>query len=292
MITNHERCLICGRFNVTETGIYHQTCIRRFYGTPNFQDHIPAMDELSADIADQKVLVNLSGKRKSWNSEGGNRQYYFNFPGEVPFECEISDLHMLTAKHFGVIAAETALYMFSENSQPVQVVHRPAVYKKLKGSYLSFEEQPASLMDIGKWIMTNSSNPGIDAIRFFERITYSLLTSTKIGHRDFMIMKLDDGTQMFAPAFRFQPKAGSASTHELTSDIPLSGVKNGIGQGELLQLANELEIHPKAREATFLKFKSKRAAYTTATASSLLPDWLQEQLNGRFIQGYLKLGLM
>jgi len=290
MISDKDRCLICGRFLGTESGIYHSSCIKRFYGTPDFQSQIPPVTELVENLEDRSVLVNLSGKRKSWNAKGGNRQYYFNFPGDIPYASEISDLHMLTAKQFGVGAAETALFVFSDEEAPVQVVRRPAKYKKLNGDYKTFNEDGRDLANLGDWIRQNSSNPGVDVIRFYQRVLYSLLTSTVIRAKDVQIMRLEEGINILAPAFRFPTYDLSKDVLDL--DLSICGNSHRAGQAQLLELADYWNIHSKATTAIFEGFKNRRASYSTAVASSLLPDWLQEQLNGRFIQANLKLGLM
>lgn len=215
-------CLFC--YQALETGEYHISCSKKFFGTsqvPILELDKEELNKLAQITVNERLaLTGVQPKISlSLNGEKGNKRLtlvglwgdYILKPQSPDFSFmpETEDLTMHLAKLFKIETAAHALIRTSTG----ELAYITKRFDRLKENKIHVEDlcqlsellteqkYKSSYERVGKIISQYATNSGLDVIKYFRLVLFSFLTGNNDMHlKNFSLMHTDKGI-LFSPAY-------------------------------------------------------------------------------------------
>lgn len=135
----------------------------------------------------------------------------------------------------------------------------------------------SSLEAIGKVIWKHATVPGLEALRFWERVVFCYVIGNGDMHlKNWSLLRPEDGQVRLAPCYDFI--SSEVYFRDEESALTLNGKKNQIQRRDFDALAASLRIDPKASSKAIQNFLNKRQAFVDMAQNSLLTIPQKEKL--------------
>jgi serine/threonine-protein kinase HipA len=234
-----------------ETGEYHPRCSKLL-----FDIFTPPVLKYSLDEAktlagtSETIFLDIqkfgSERRLSFNSDGS---FFLRIPADTETPC----IETTTLDISEVIGVHTANHGLSRlASGELAFISRR--FEKPESRAAEFP-LISSMEEAGSLIIERSDAPGLDAIRFLERVIFCFITGCHDVNFS-MFTQGELGTRL-TPAYDLLPD-NLSSTHQSEVFIfTLNGKRTGITKNDFLQLAQTININRRSAENVFASFSEK-----------------------------------
>ncbi len=262
------RCKIClGMLDGEETDC-HAACCRRLFGgarPPQVPYSWKALNTLAAQIVRSHVAVPGVQPKLSLHLErGGTREggrftlvgldggFILKPPVErFPQMPELEHLTMRMAGCFGIERADCGLIAL-EDGLPALIVRRMDRVGERKLAMedmcqltdrMTEEKYRGSLESAGREILRHCSNPGLDALRFFEVNLFCFLTGNSDMHlKNFSLIRSESGEIRLSPAYDLLATVLLLPEDKEESALTIGGRKNRLSRRDFMALGEALKL--------------------------------------------------
>ncbi|MCI0450501.1 MAG: hypothetical protein L0Y79_12100 [Chlorobi bacterium] len=262
------KCLACYKeIYSIETGEYHPRCSKLLfdsYKPPVLKYTLEETRRVAGPEGTLFAEVQKFGSEKRLSySHGGN--FFLRLP--QPSAVESAELENTTLDTAHTIGVYTSRHGFARLSSGELVF----IAKRFEiGSACTEIPQISSLEEAGRLITELSDAPGLDAVRFLERLVFAFIagvtdvnfaihTNNVTGTRLTAAYSLFPSALLALPA---RPSGGSGaerinSEQKETFSLSINGKKTNITKNDFLQLSSNIRINLKAAENVFEGFSEK-----------------------------------
>lgn len=300
----YQKCLVC--YQAITDEFYHPKCAKHLFGKatiPKVDLDQEGIERLARSLVNERLAVPGVQKKLSLNltheSEAApSRLTLVGYLGgthilkpatdEYPYMAEIENLtmHMAgkcnikTAAHGMIILKDQSLaYItrrFDRNGKK-----KIAVEDLCQLSGMTTEQKDKSTAErVGKVIRQYSSNPGDDALRYFELTVFSFLTGNADMHmKNFSMMTDNPQFITLSPAYDLLSTRLLISEKDDPEELTLSvqGKKSSLKRSNFIFLAENLKIPQITIQRTLDYFIEQETNLTGTIAQSILPDELKQK---------------
>jgi len=265
---SEPRCKICfGLLSSNETD-FHPPCCRKLFGSskpPQVPYTWRDLNALAEQVVRSRVAVpgvqpklSLHLERRSAREDGrftivGLEGGYILKPSveRFPQMPELEHLTMRMAACFGIETAESGLISL-EDGHLALVVRRMDREGDRKLAMedmcqltdrLTEEKYRGSLEGIGKVILRHCTNPGLDALRFFEVNLFCFLTGNSDMHlKNFSLIRTSAGEIRLSPAYDLVPTVLLLPEDTEETALTIRGRKRKLGLRDFRALGEALKL--------------------------------------------------
>lgn len=305
-MTAKSRCLVCYKElqSITE---YHPPCARRLFGNsvaPCLDLDSEAVEKLALEVVNQRLALTGVQRKLSLSisnavSEAPRLTVVGALGGthilkppslEYPYLPEVEDVTMALADLAGIPVAAHGLMRMKDGvfAYVTRRFDRVGSHKVAVEDLCQLSDKPtaakyrSSYEKVGKVVRGFSSNPGDDALRFFELLVFSFLSGNADMHlKNFSMLTKSDGMCGLSPAYDL------VSTRLLISErldseelaLPLNGRKRKLTKQDFVRLAESLKIPAIVVARTFAHFARSLTTWTDCINRSFLPVHKQAELS-------------
>lgn len=317
-MTAESRCLVCyqGLLGPAE---YHPRCARRLFGTavaPALDLDNDAVEKLALEVVNQRLALTGVQRKLSLaltsaadevprltvvGALGGTHILKPPSP-EYPHLPEVEDLSMALAALAGIPVAAHGLMRMTDGAFAYVTLRfdRIGNRKVAVEDLCQLSEKPtaakyrSSCEKVGKVVRGFSSNPGDDALRFFELLVFSFLTGNADMHlKNFSMLTKTGGLCGLSPAYDL------VSTRLLIPErldpeelaLPINGRKRKLTKDDFVALAESMKIPSIVVDRTFVRFARVGAAWNDCINRSFLPAHKQAELRDLVKERSERLGI-
>lgn len=296
------RCLVCCEPLGPGEESCHPKCAQHLFGvrsTPRLAftwDDLNALAEKAVrrSIAVPGVQPKLSLHLERSGGSGPDRFTLVGLEGELilkppsheyPEMPELEHASMLLAARLGIETAVCGLALLA-GGERAYVTRR---MDRRDGHPLHMEDMcqltdrmteekyRGSAERVGKAILTFSSNPGFDAIRFFEVILFCHLTGNADMHlKNFSLLYEPDGIIRLSPAYDLLPTRLLLPADREESAITVNGKKSRLQRGDFDALAATLGLTGRQITNSHARLHRGLAAAMEVISNSFLSQDKQE----------------
>lgn len=301
---NHARCLYCYQPLPNGEIDFHPRCSRRFFGQPTPPTLTltkEQMQELANELVLRSVAVTGVQPKLSLDIEpvpGSPRQQRFTVvglwggyilkPPTPDFPClpENEDLTMHLAQMLKITTADHSLIRL----QSGELAYITKRFDRMDKQKLAMEDMcqltekltedkyRGSMEMVGKVIHRFSSQPGLDAIAFFELTLFCYLTGNADMHlKNFSLLTNNEGEILFSPAYDLLSTKLAMPSDLEEMALTLNGKKKRLQRVDFDSLGERLKINPKAVQSTYVRFTKALNQLNDFVQISFLPEDLKEQ---------------
>ena len=277
---NSGNCRICLQPLEAST-LYHQSCCKQLFGAPR-PPSIPyrwaQINELAEKTVRQHVTVPGVQPKLSIHLErdGATRAGRFTLVGmaggyilKPPVERypEMPELEHLTtcmARDFGIQTAECGLVPL-EDSRLCFITRRMDRDGLAKlhmedmcqlTDRLTEQKYRASMEQVGRTILRHSTNPGFDALRFFDLAVFCFLTGNADMHlKNFSLLYRPGGEVALSPAYDLLPTVLLLPEDKEETSLTLNGRKRRLTRKDFEQFGDSLKLTGKQVENALDRFQ-------------------------------------
>jgi serine/threonine-protein kinase HipA len=268
-----KRCLSCLEA-LDADGDYHPRCSRKFFGTsvpPRLEYKWDEMDVLAGKVirthtaipgVQAKISLDLeksagAGKAARLTLVGLWGRFILKPPSrQYPALPEVEGVTMHLANAVGIRTVPHAMIRLKsgELAYITRRIDREDGSKKamedmcqLTGR-LTEDKYKGSMEQIGKTILRYSTQPGLDAINFFETALFCFLTGNADMHlKNFSLWRPSAGEIQLSPAYDLVATKLLLARDPEESALALNGKKKNLRRKDFDALAESLELSAKAR---------------------------------------------
>lgn len=298
-----DQCLICMMPGAVEG--YHPRCSRKFYGTPvppALEYGLDEMERLAGNIirahaaipgVQAKISLELdkppgTGKAGRLTLVGLWGRFILKPPSrQYPALPEVESATMHLAGAVGIRTVPHAMIRLKsgELAYITRRIDRDNGIKKamedmcqLTGR-LTEDKYKGSMEQIGGTIHRFSTQPGLDAINFFETGLFCYLTGNADMHlKNFSLWRPAIGEIQLSPAYDLVATRLLLSKDPEESALALNGKRKNLRRKDFDALADNLELGARSRENAYAKI---------AKIAEICPDVLSRSfLTGRMKKEY------
>ncbi len=300
----YGKCLVCYRVLADE--LYHAQCALKLFGTKT----LPALDldqndlnELAKTLINQRLAMTgvqrkLSLQLELPSEQAKERLTIVGYLGgshilkppapEYPHMPELEHLTMHLAEKCGIKTVIHGLIAMRDG-QLAYITKRfdragkkkIAVEDLCQLSGMMTEQKDKSTAErVGKVIRHYSSNPGDDALRYFELTVFAFLTGNADMHMKNFSMTTDKPNRVaLSAAYDLLPTRLLISEKDDSEELTLSvqGKKSSIKRSNLIFLAKNLMIPEKAILHTLDTFIKSQYVLIESIHQSILPEHLKQE---------------
>ena len=276
-----ERCSIC--CEPSPGGECHPRCCLGLYGTrvpPTLPYTWESLNALAENVVRQSVSVpgvqpklsmhldrtgaGTAGAARRLTLVGMEGRYILKPPvAAYPEMPELEHLTMKMAAQFG-IETELCGLIALEDGRRAFVARRMDRSRDGKlhmedmcqlTDRMTEQKYRGSLEQVGRAILRHGSNPGLDALRFFEVVLYCFLTGNADMHlKNFSLLREEDGMIRLAPAYDLLSTALLMPEDREESALTLNGKKSRLARSDFLALARSMSLPEKTVNRSLEKF--------------------------------------
>ncbi len=281
---------------------YHANCCRALFGGTNIPvlpfrwDDLNSMAEsvVRSQIAMPGVQPKLSLHLEHGGSKEGERFTLVGLEGgyilkppvtSYPEMPEVEHLTMRMARAIGIETAECGL-MALEDEKLALIVRRMDRIGTAKlqmedfaqlSDRLTSEKYRGSLESAGKVILRYSSNPGFDALRFFEVNLFCFLTGNADMHlKNFSLLRKADGEIGLSPAYDLLATRLLLPQDREETALTLNGKKSNLRPKDFKILGKALQLSDRQMENTLKRLRSRLDQATLLIDQSFCSSGLRE----------------
>lgn len=268
-------CLFC--YQLVESGEYHATCSKKFFGIPqvpmlelneerlNQLAQITVNERLALTGVQPKISLSLIGEQanKRLTLVGLWGDFILKPPSkDFAFMPEVEDLTMHLAKLFRIETAQHALIRTSTG----EIAYITKRFDRANGKKIHVEDlcqlsellteqkYKSSYERVGKIIKQFATNSGLDAIKYFRLVLFSFLTGNNDMHlKNFSLMHTDKGI-LFSPAYDLLNVNLLFPADKEDLALTLNGRKSKIKRSDFDQFAKSLGLAEIVRDNIYKDF--------------------------------------
>lgn len=261
-------------------GNYHSSCSKKLFGTdepPEVDFGINELEELAKRSLSQhlgitgvqpKISVNLERQDEDPKHRLMIVGLWGNFilkppTKQFPDMSVVEDATMHMAGVVGITTAKHGLIQL-KSGELAYVTKRFDREKKSKkiavedfcqlSELLTESKYNTSTEKAGKIILKYSSNPGLDAVTFFDLNLFSFLTGNADMHlKNFSLMSNEAGESVISPAYDLLSTKLLPIDDKEEMALTVNGKKAKIKKEDFVALGNNLNISEKAIENSFAR---------------------------------------
>jgi serine/threonine-protein kinase HipA len=248
------KCLAChGEIYSIETGEYHPRCSKLLFDTykpPLLKYPLEEAISIAGSEGSMFLEVQKSGpERRLIHSPLGG--FFLRLPrSSFEMQAELESTALDSARAIGV---HTAMHGFARFSSGELVFISRRFGRE--GSVPVVTPKISSINEACRLITGLSDAPGLDAVRFLERIVFCFIAG--INDVNFsMYVNNTVGTRL-AAAYDLLPNGLANNEQNEIFSLPLNGKKTDITKNDFFQLASAIRVNRKAAENIFEGFSSK-----------------------------------
>lgn len=286
---SHARCKICLDTLGNEETDYHAGCCRKLFGgsqPPQLPYTWNDLNSLAVQVVRSHVAVpGIQPKLSLHLERGGAREggrftlvgleggYILKPPVErFPQMPELEHLTMRMAGSFGIETALCGLIDF-EDGQPALIVRR---MDRVDGHKLAMEDMcqltdrlteekyRGSMESVGREILRHCSNPGMDALRFFDLALFCFVTGNADMHlKNFSLIRTGDGEIRLSPAYDLLATVLLLPEDKEESALTIRGRKTRLNREDFIALGNALKLTDRQIANSFRRFERGMEAANT-----------------------------
>ncbi len=297
-----KKCLGC--YLPIESGIYHASCSKRLFGIaepPDVDFGISELEEMAKKSLSQhlgitgvqpKISVNLKRQGEDPKHRLMLVDLWGNFILKPPTKqfpdmsvVEDATMHMAmvvgitTAKHgliqlkSGELAYVTKRFDREKKGQKIAVEDFCQLSELLTESKYNTSTEKA-----GKIILKYSSNPGLDAVTFFDLNLFSFLTGNADMHlKNFSLMSNETGETVMSPAYDLLSTKLMPIDDKEEMALTVNGKKAKLKKEDFMVLGDNLNIPGKAIENSFARIAEHIPEMKVIIKNSFLSSELKKR---------------
>jgi len=265
---SEQFCKICLEALRDGVSDYHPSCSRKLFGSsqpPKLPYSAKDLDALAEQVIRQHIAVpgvqpklslhlarsgrSDSGRLTLVGLEGGYilKPSVERFP-EMP---ELEHLTMRMARSLRIETAECGLIDLEDGKRALIVLRMDRVKgEKLAmedmcqlGDKLSEEKYRGSMESVGRIILRYCTNPGFDALRFYEVMLFCFLTGNADMHfKNFSLIRTPEGEIRFSPSYDLLPTHLLLPSDTEESSLTINGKKKRLGLKNFLACGESLQL--------------------------------------------------
>jgi len=296
------KCLICYKPLDKSEIDYHKKCLKTEFGLkqmPSININEKELKKYAKQLIEANIAITgVQPKLSLWLEESKQnirftivscKSNYIIKPQSEIYQSLVenedlcmhlaSELNIQTAKHSliklpsGDLAYITQRFDREKNeklaSEDLCQLTENLTEHKYRGSYEK----------TGKIISKYSSQPGFDALKYFELILFSFIIGNADMHlKNFSMLENIDGSFILSPAYDLLSTFLVIDNEEEQMSLTINGKKNRIKLNDLDTLAKNLSLNEKQKENIYQKFLKKRKNIEWWIKNSFLPNNQKEKL--------------
>lgn len=300
-----RRCFYCRKpFSEPSPGDFHPACSRKFFGVtepPLLPYTLDALHILAQQIVQRSITVTGVQPKLSLAFEKsvkgtpnrltllGVMGHFILKPPNLEYPALVANEHltMQLASFFGLSTVPFS-FIKLESGELAYITRR--IDRLSDGIRLPMEDfcqlterlteykYRASMEQIGKALRKFSSNPGFDALRFFEYTLFSFLTGNADMHlKNFSLITLPSGEICLTPAYDLVATKLIVPDDTEEMALTLNGKKNRLTWSDFMVFAKNLVLPEKTVENVLVQFQKKLAGIQPLIEQSELDGVAQHQ---------------
>ncbi len=296
-----KKCLGC--YLPLESGTYHSSCSKNLFGTvepPNVDFGSNDLEEMAKKSLYQHLGITgvqpkISVHLKKQDENPKHRLMIVGLWGnfilkpstqKFPDMSVVEDATMHMAKVAGIKTARHGLIQL-KSGELAYVTKR---FDREKTSKIAVEDfcQLSELLTeskyntstekAGKIILKYSSNPGLDAVNFFDLILFSFLTGNADMHlKNFSLMSNEIGETELSPAYDLLSTKLMPIEDKEEMALTVNGKKAKIKKEDFKVMGKTLGISEKAIENSFVRMATSISKMKTIIKNSFLSNDLKKR---------------
>lgn len=297
-----KRCLYCLQALPDVPGDFHPQCSKAFFGTaipPELPYALADLHELAKNIVERHIAVPGVQPKLSLAFEKNVRagisrltlvglwgHFILKPPSpQYPELVENEHVTMRLAQLFGIETVPFSLIRLQsgELAYLTRRIDRTRTGKLAMEDFCQLSERlteykyRGSVEQIAKLIRRYSSNPGLDALRFFEIVLFSFLTGNADMHlKNYSLLTEPDGTVRLAPAYDLVATKLALPQDPEESALTINGKKNRLTWVDFQTFAAAAGLPERAVEHVARRFRKGG----TGLPDSFLSETLQVDFRG------------
>lgn len=307
-----NNCLYC--YQPVESGNYHSTCSKKFFGTtqvPTLELDKEKLNQLAQITVNERLaLTGVQPKISlSLNGEQGNKRLtlvglwgdYILKPQSVDFAFmpEVEDLTMHLAKLFKIETAQHALIQITTG----ELAYITKRFDRDKGKKIHVEDlcqlsellteqkYKSSYERVGKIIRQYATNSGLDVIKYFRLVLFSFITGNNDMHlKNFSLMHTENGI-MFSPAYDLLNVNLLFPEDKEELALTLGARKRKIKRSDFDQFALSLGITETVRDNVYKDFSKQMDKVNMWIEDSFLTEEYKEKYKKIFKNKCVQMGI-
>ncbi|TGK87579.1 type II toxin-antitoxin system HipA family toxin [Leptospira noumeaensis] len=257
-------CLLCAKASEAD---YHPHCSKLLFGKnqiPEIDIDIKSIREMAKQNIESRMTVTGAQSKISLELDDtnpkstrltiltSNGHFILKPPSEEYANLpENEHLTMLLAKEFSFQVATASLIRLKsgELAYITKRFDRIGNTKIAQEDFCQLTERltedkyKGSYESIGRWIKQHTSSPGIDLVRYFEMIVFSLLTGNSDMHlKNFSIQTDLDGRIKLAPAYDLLAVKLFFKEDNEELALTLNGKKNKISIDDIIAFGKSIQL--------------------------------------------------
>ena len=297
------RCLICGEPHTKGGTFYHSRCCKRLFGQSRSPQLPHDMDELNAlaektvrrSIVVPGVQPKLSLHLEQTGKEGSRLtvigwegRYILKPPvSEYPEMPELEHLSMMLAQACGIATVPCGLIRLrsGEYTYITRRIDRENDHKLHMedicqlSDRLTEQKYRSSMERAGKTILHYSSNPGLDALRFFDMALFSFIIGNADMHlKNFSLLHRQDGLIVLAPAYDLLATKLLLPEDREESALTINGKRNRLTLTDFVALGKNIRLNDKQIDNALARFRHAIPTALNRISSGFISPPLQEKL--------------
>ncbi len=291
------RCLYC-RESWTGEGAFHESCSAKFFGhrhAPTIEYKLDDMEKLATSVlrshstvpgVQSKISLDLEkspgeGKAGRLTLVGLWGRFILKPPSRkyprLP-ELEDATMHLAAAAGLPVVPHCLIRLASGELAYITRRIDRTKTGKLAMedlcqaSGRLTEDKYKGSLEATGRTIRSFSSQPGLDAILFFDLALFCFMTGNADMHlKNFSLWRPEGGETQLAPAYDLLATKLVIPKDEEETALTLNGKKKNLRRKDFDALAASLRLPDKARENSYTRLMGMRKTWDADLGKSFLP---------------------
>jgi serine/threonine-protein kinase HipA len=301
-------CLICMKPGAVDE--YHPRCSRKFYGTPvppGLEYGLDEMERLAGKIirahaaipgAQAKIFLDLeklpgAGKAGRLTLVGLWGRFILKPPSrQYPAMPEVEAATMHLAEAVGIRTVPHAMIRLKsgELAYITRRIDREEGGAKEVGSKKAMEDMCQltgrqtedkykwSMEQIGMTILQYSTQPGLDAVNFFETALFCFLTGNADMHlKNFSLWRPVPREIQFSPAYDLVATRLLLAKDPEESALALNGKKKNLRRKDFDALAGNLELGTRSRDNAYAKVGELKTICAEILSGSYLSGAMKKE---------------
>ena len=303
-----SKCLGCYQSlkNAPYIGHYHRLCSKKLFGTEN-----PPLVDFAADDLEElakksisqhlgisgvqpKVSLHIDKKENDHNHRLMIVDLWGNFilkppTHQFPDMSVVEDVTMHMAELVGLKTARHGLIQLKskELAYVTKRFDRHNNGKKIAvedfcqlSELLTEAKYDTSTEKAGKIILKYSSQPGLDAVTFFDLNLFCFLTGNADMHlKNFSLMQNEFGETILSPAYDLLSTRLLMTEDQEEMALTVNGKKASIKRKDFVALGKNLQIAEKAIDNCFSRLLKQTSEMKEVIKNSFLSPELQKRFN-------------
>lgn len=303
MSKNKSKCFFCYQpLEENEKG-YHAKCSRKLFPghptPPPLDVGMGQIKELAKEVVNRRLVMTGVQRKLSLGVTkqdaeaprltivGWNSNYILKPPDErFPELPEIEDLCMhlaeicriKTALH-GLVPLKTGelAYISKRFDRPKRKQKLPVEDLCQLMGFLTENKYSGSMEKVGKKIREFSSNPGVDAVAFFDLTLLCFLIGNSDMHlKNFSLLTNQQGFISLAPAYDLVSTVLVMPEDKEEVALPINGKKSQLRKKDFVALGENLELPAKVIDKSFSRLGSKFSAMLDFVPKSFLSNEMKQ----------------